>query len=183
VLWILRFAGLRLAAVYSGLAMPQFSPNQTPIGVGWVLAGALALLIAAVFLLAPSWTCAPFRLGDLADPGELPPPLPPDCVSTTEEPSAATVQPLETQREQMGLILKETVTCKVPASRAHRLDPQWLQRMYVGGALRYRRHVLLAATQEVRGGTLFTVERCLMPWWKYINESGTSCWGQLEFWK
>jgi len=27
------------------------------------------------------------------------------------------------------------------------------------------------------------VERCLMPWWQYINQSGTDCWSQLEFWK
>jgi len=163
--------------------MPQFSPNQIPLGVGWVLLGALALLIAAVLLLAPSWTCAPFRLGDLADPGELPPPLPPDCVSTTEEPSPATIQALENQRQEMRLVLQGTLTCKVSSSRTHRLDPQWLQRMYIGGTLRYRRHVLLAATQEVTGGTLFTVERCLMPWWQYINQSGTDCWSQLAFWK
>ena len=163
--------------------MPQFSPNQTPIGVGWVLAGAFALLIGAVLLLAPSWTCAPFRLADLADPGELPPPLPPDCASTTEEPSPATIQALESQRQEMRLVLQGTLICKVSSSRTRHLDPQWLQRMYIGGTLRYRRHVLLAATQDVSGGTLFTVERCLMPWWQYINQSGTDCWSQLEFWK
>jgi len=141
------------------------------------------MVIAAVFVLAPSWTCAPFRLGDIVDTGELPPPVPPDCTPTTEEPSPATIQTLENQRQEMGLALQETLTCKVPSSRAHHLDPQWLQRMYIGGILRYRRHVLLAATQDVPGGTLFTVERCLMPWWKYIDQSGSDCWSQLEFWK
>lgn len=166
-----------------GLVMPQFSPNQTPIGAGWVLTGSLVAVIAAVFFLAPSWTCIPFRLGDLTDPGELPPPLPPNCAPTTEEPSPATIQALDAQRREMGLVLKETVTCKVLSSRARHSDPQWIQKMYIGGILRYRRHVLLAATQEVGGGTLFTVERCLMPWWQYINQSGTDCWNQLAFWK
>ena len=86
----------------------------------------------------------------------------------------------------MGLVLQETVTCKVSstrASRAHSLDPQWIQQMYVGGVLRYKRHVLIAATQEAPGGTLFMVEVCLMPWWKYVDQSGTDCWGQLAFWK
>jgi len=163
--------------------MPQFSPNQNLIGAGWVLTGSLVAVIAAVFLLAPSWTCIPFRLGDLTDPGELPPPLPPNCMPTTEEPSPATIQAIEAQRRDMGLVLKETVTCKVSSSRAHHPDPQWIQKMYIGGILRYRRHVLLGVTQEVSGGTLFTVERCLMPWWQYINQSGTDCWSQLAFWK
>ncbi len=165
--------------------MPPISTKRGTIGSGWVVTGALALAILAVFLVAPSWTCAPFRLSDLADPGELPPPLPPNCAVASEEPSPATLQALEKQRDEMGLALQGTVTCKVVSagSRGHRLDPAWVQNMYTGGALRYKRHVLIAATEEVPGGTLFTVERCLLPWWKYVDQSGTDCWNELEFWK
>ncbi len=144
------------------------------------------LVIGVVFLVAPAWTCAPFRLSDLVDPGELPPPLPPNCTPTAEEPSEATMKALDSQREEMGLALQGTATCKVSesrASRAHGIDPRWLQSLYIGGVLRFKRHVLIATTQDVPGGTLFTVERCLMPWWKYVDESGSDCWSQVEFWK
>jgi hypothetical protein len=166
--------------------MARFPSQSGGIGAGWLLTGGLALVIAVGSFVAPSWTCAPFRLGDLADPGELPPPLPANCTPTSEEPSEATIKALDSQREEMGLTLQGTVTCKVASSgRSHArgVDPRWLQNLYIGGVLRFKRHVLIAATQDVPGGTLFTVERCLMPWWKYINESGSDCWSQAEFWK
>jgi hypothetical protein len=166
--------------------MAQFPSYSGPISTGLLLAVLLALAVAAVFLLAPAWTCAPFRLGDLYDPGELPPPLPTNCAPTAEEPSEDTLRALDSQREELGLRLQETVTCKVSwsqKSRVHGIDMRWFQSLYGGGVLRFKRHVLVAATQDVSGGTLFTVERCLVPWWKYIGESGTDCWSQVEFWK
>jgi hypothetical protein len=166
--------------------MSRFSSSYGGISAGWALAIAFVLVLTGVLLVAPSWTCAPFRLGDLIDPGELPPPLPPNCAPTAEGPSDATLRTIDSQREEMGLALQETLTCKVASpkgSRAHPADPQWTQRMYVGGVLRYKRHVLIAATQDVPGGTLFTVERSLMPWWEFVDQSGTDCWNEVEFWK
>jgi hypothetical protein len=171
------------SAALDEFAVPQYSPHRTPLSIFWVLVIALFVVVAGVVIFSPAWTCAPFRLGDLAEPGELPPPMPPDCVPTPEVASDETLQALESKRQQMDLELKETVTCMVPASRAKKLDPQWLQKMYTGGMLRYRRHVLLAVTQESAKGTLFVVERCLTPWWKFVDESGTSCWAQAQFWK
>jgi hypothetical protein len=142
---------------------------------------ALFVVISAVTILAPAWTCAPFRLGDLSDPGELPPPLPPGCVPRAQEVSEQTLQALEDRRAQMGLELKETLTCLVPAARAKTLDAQWLPKMYEGGTLRYRRHVLLAAKEDTANGTLFVVERCMTPWSKFVEESGTSCWSEFKF--
>jgi hypothetical protein len=151
------------------------------VSVFWILVLGLFVVIGATVIFAPAWTCAPFLVGDLASPGELPPPVPPGCVSTAEPASDETMQTLENKRQQMGLELKETVSCVVPAAREKKLDPQWLPKMYVGGMLRYRRHVLLAATQELPKGTLFVVERCLTPWWKFVDEGGTSCWAQFKF--
>ena len=163
--------------------MPDYSTKKF-IGTPWIAAGAVALIIVIVYFVAPSWTCAPFRLGEIVDPGELPPPLPPDCVSTGIEPSENTAKSLEDQRQQMGLTLLGTTTCKVAITKKSRgLDPQWMQKMYVAGTIRYQRHVLIATTEDVNGGTLFVVERCLMPWWKYVNEAGDDCWAELEFWK
>jgi hypothetical protein len=166
--------------------MSQFLSSDGRVGPGWALLGGLALLAVVVSFVAPSWTCAPFRLGDLIEPGELPVPLPPNCAPTADGPSADTMRSLDAQREEMGLALQETITCKVaasPGSRANPLNSQWTRQMYVGGVLRYKRHVLIAATQDAPGGTLFTVERSLMPWWKYVDQSGTDCWAQIEFWK
>jgi hypothetical protein len=163
--------------------MPDYSEKKF-IGRAWIIAGAIALVVVIVYFVAPSWTCVPFRLGEIFDPGELPAPLPPNCVSSGDEPSDATSKSLEDQRQQMGLTLLGTTTCKVLAvNKTHRLDPQWVQKMYVAGMIHYQRHVLIATTEDVNGGTLFVVERCLMPWWKYVNEAGDDCWAQLEFWK
>ncbi len=131
--------------------MPGSSPTRGPMGSLLVIVIGLLLLASATVLLAPSLTCAPFRLADLWDPGELPVPLPPHCGSTTEEPSDATARSLENQRQQAHLTLQESITCKISSSASHTrgYDPLWTQKMYVGGALRYKRHVLLAATQEV----------------------------------
>ncbi|HEX8814714.1 MAG TPA: hypothetical protein VF753_04360 [Terriglobales bacterium] len=161
--------------------MPQYSPHRAPLSVFWVIVIALFILISATIVFAPAWTCAPFRLADLSSSGELPPPMPPGCVPMAEAVPDEMLQALENKRQQMGVELKETVSCVVPAAQAKRLDPQWLQKMYEGGTLRYRRHVLLAATQDSPKGLLFVVERCMTPWWKFVEESGTSCWAQFNF--
>jgi hypothetical protein len=152
-----------------------------------VVAGTLVAGIVVLFFVAPAWTCAPFLLGDIFDTAELPPPLPANCAPTTEVPSEATLRALESQRKTRGLMLRGTVTCKIPASpgaRSNRArDQQWLDNIYSGGTLQYRRQVLIAASQDAPGGTLFTVEQCLMPWWMYIDQSGGRCWEQLAFWK
>jgi hypothetical protein len=160
--------------------MPQYA-HRAPISVFWVIVIALFVLIGVVVIFAPGWTCAPFLLSDLSNPGELPPPMPPGCVPTAETLPDELMQGLENRRQQMGLELKETVSCTVPAARVKTLDPQWLPKMYVDGILRYRRHVLLATKQDLPSGTLFVVERCLTPWWKFVEEGGTSCWNQFKF--
>ena len=149
----------------------------------------LAVAFGSLFFVAPAWTCAPFRVGDIIDSSELPPPLPPDCFPTPDRPSDAILQTLDSQREAQGLALQRTVTCKVrfqagSAGRlAHVRNQQWMDEVYSGGTIQYRRHVLLAASEDSPNGTLFTVELSLMPWWKYVNGAGDKCWGQLAFWK
>jgi diguanylate cyclase (GGDEF)-like protein len=171
----------------SGPATPQTRRQRRHIRLPLVFTGALVLGIAVLFLFAPSWTCAPFLLGDILDTSELPPPLPANCVPTTEVPSEATLRSLESQREARGLVLRGTVTCKIPSSpaaRSSRLrDQQWLDNIYAGGTLQYHRQVLIATSQDAPGGTLFTVELCLMPWWKYIDQAGGHCWDPFAFWK
>jgi diguanylate cyclase (GGDEF)-like protein len=159
------------------------------VSIPLVLATALLLGFVALFFVAPAWTCAPFRAAEIIDSSELPPPLPPDCFPSVDHPSDALLLSLDTHREAQGLMLQRTITCKVklasgPAGRTARTrQQQWIDEVYSGGSLQMRRHVLLAATEDVPGGTLFTVELCLMPWWKYVNGAGDSCWGQLGFWK
>ncbi|MBZ5706922.1 MAG: GGDEF domain-containing protein [Acidobacteriia bacterium] len=166
---------------------PQVRPQRHRIRWSLVLAGVLVTGIVVLFLVAPSWTCAPFLLGDIFDTSELPAPLPANCVPTTEEPSEATLRSLESQREARGLVLRGRVTCKIPSSPGTRSsrarDQQWLDNIYAGGTLQYHRQVLIAASQDAPGGTLFTVELCLMPWWAYIDQSGGHCWDQFVFWK
>jgi diguanylate cyclase (GGDEF)-like protein len=154
-----------------------------------IVAVVLAVGFTALFFVAPAWTCAPFRVADVVDASELPPPLPPDCFVTADHPSDAVLQSLDSQREAQGLALQRTVTCKVKfpagaAGRAARIrNTQWMDEVYSGGTIQYHRHVLLAASEDASGGSLFTVELSLMPWWKYVNGAGDKCWGQLAFWK
>ena len=162
-------------------------PSERRVSIPLVLAGLLLLGILAVFVFAPAWACTPFRIGDILDSSELPAPLPLNCQPTSDTPSDATLQSLESQRLARGLMLQSTVTCKIvlPAgAHASRMrDPHPLENLYPGGTIEYKRHILIAASQDVPGGTLCTVELCLTPWWKYIDEAGDRCWAQLEFWK
>ena len=165
---------------------PQVA-SERRVGISVILAGLLLLGILAVFVFAPAWACAPFRISDIMDSSELPAPLPLNCQPTADTPSDATLQSLESQRLARGLILQSTVTCKIllpTGAHASRMrDPHPLENLYPGGTIEYKRHILIATSEDVGGGTLCTVELCLMPWWKYIDEAGDRCWGQLEFWK
>ena len=162
-------------------------PARERIRVGLIVSVVLLVAVVALLWISPVWSCAPFRLRDVLEAGELPPPLPTDCAPTSETLSDATMQSLDRQRENGGLLLQETITCKIPAARKSRgegtRDQQWLSALYVNGVYQYRRHVFLAASQDVRGGTLFTVEICLMPWWDYMKQPGDACWGQYAFWR
>ena len=168
-------------------AQPRIFRSRLRIRVPLVLAGMLVVGIVALFFVAPSWTCAPFRLADILDSSELPPPLPANCMPTNESPSEATMQTIESQRQARGLLLQGTITCIIPSSRAVHAsrpsDQQWLGDIYVDGTFEYRRHVLLSAWQDVPGGTLFTVEACLTPWWKYLDQGRDRCWDRFAFWK
>lgn len=179
--------GNRVEPVSHATSPRRTRPQRRRIRGSLVLAGALAAAIVVLFLAAPSWTCAPFLLGDILDTSELPPPLPANCVPTSEAPSEVTLRSLESQREARGLALRGRVTCKIPSSpgaRSNRVrDQQWLDNIYIGGTLQYHRQVLIAATQDTPSGTLITVEQCLMPWWKYVDQAGGHCWEQIEFWK
>jgi diguanylate cyclase (GGDEF)-like protein len=159
-------------------AKPSVPPRRRRIRVSWILAGLLVMGIAGLFVFAPSWTCAPNLVGDILDSGELPPPLPANCVLTTERPAEAIIQSIEQQREASQLELQGTVTCKIlsSSSRSNRLqEQQWLGNLYADGKLQYRRHVLISASQDVPGGKLFTVEQCLIPWWRYLSQSQEYC--------
>lgn len=179
--------GNRVAWLHRAGAPARSRRSRPRVRTSLVLAGALLATIFVVAWLAPSWLCAPFLIGDIFDTSELPAPLPVNCVPTTQSPSQASQQSFEERRAARGLVLLGTYTCKVPASLgAHTgrvTNQQWMDSIYVGGSLQYRRKILLAASQELPDGTLFTVETCLMPWWKYINEAGDRCWERIEFWK
>jgi diguanylate cyclase (GGDEF)-like protein len=154
-----------------------------PLAVG----AGLLMGIAALFFLAPSWLCAPILLSDIVDSGELPPPLPANCQATNDQPSNATLQALEGQRETLKLVLQSTVTCEIAspakAVAAREKNRAWVNNFYGGGMLQHHRHVLLAAAEQVPGGTLITVEQCLVPWWRYIDQSSNECWDRAAFWR
>lgn len=178
-----------VAAGKLGVLKAQIRPAKRRIPI-WIAAVVVfAIGFFSLFFVAPAWTCAPFRLGDVFDSSELPPPLPPDCFTTTDQPSDALLQSLDAQRESEGLGLQRTITCKVRSyaatgKRLARLrTQQWAEEVYSGGTIHYRRHVLIAGSEEVTDGTLFTVELCLMPWWRYVDGAGDQCWSQLAFWK
>ena len=153
----------------------------------WIAGGSLLAAIALLCVFVPSTICAPFLLRDILDSSELPPQLPADCQPTTERPSDATMKSLDSQREARGLQLEGTTTCRIastrPKDQSIQIDQQWLDSIYVNGVLQDKRHVLLAATEKVPGGMLFTVEQCLMPWWTYLSQPQDRCWEQAEFWK
>jgi diguanylate cyclase (GGDEF)-like protein len=178
-----------VAAGKIGTVKAHLRPARRRIRWLVALAIVLGLSFVTLFFVAPAWTCAPFRVGDILGASELPPPLPPDCFTTADRPSESLLQALDNEREMQGLELRRTYTCKVSssspaASRAIRLkNQQWMNEVYSGGTIHYRRNVLLAASEDVSGGTLFTVELCLMPWWKYVNGAGDQCWSQLAPWK
>jgi diguanylate cyclase (GGDEF)-like protein len=157
---------------------PRLFSGRRRIRISWVVAGVAVLAIATLFFLSPSWTCAPNLLGDILDSSELPPPLPANCVLTTERATEATIQSIEKQREMAGLELQGTVTCKIPSSskaRSSNSQEEWLGNLYADGKLQYRRHVLITASQNVPGGKLFIVEQCLIPWWRYMTQSREYC--------
>jgi len=151
------------------------------------LGGALLAGIAALAFWAPATLCAPLRWRDVFSSSELPPPLPADCVPANERPSEATLHSLDNQRESRGLTFESTVTCKIsssgPKDKSAQIDQAWLDTIYVNGIMQYKRHVLLAASESVKDGTLFTVEQCLMPWWTYLTQGQDGCWAEYEFWK
>ena len=153
----------------------------------WIAGGSLLAAIVLLCVFVPSTICAPFMLRDILDSNELPPQLPADCQPTTERPSDATMKSLDSQREARGLQLEGTTTCKIafsgPKDHSLQIDQQWLDSIYVNGALQDKRHVQIAATEKVQGGALFTVEQCLMPWWTYFKQPQDRCWEQAEFWK
>jgi diguanylate cyclase (GGDEF)-like protein len=168
------------------LVSPSFAPkrpNRLSLWIGSALLAAFALLC----FLVPSTICAPFLLRDILDSSELPPQLPADCALTTEHPSEATMRTLDSQRDSRRLQLEGTVTCKIkssgPKDHSIQIDQQWLDSIYVNGTLQDKRHVLIAATEKVPGGVLFTVEQCVMPWWDYFRQPQDRCWEQAEFWK
>ncbi len=153
----------------------------------WIAGGSLLTAVVLLCVFVPSTICAPFLLRDILDSSELPPQLPADCQPTTERPSDATMETLDSQRAARGLQLEGTTTCKIasakPKDQSIQIDQQWLDSIYVNGMLQDKRHVLLAATEKVPGGVLFTVEECLMPWWTYLTQPQDRCWEQAEFWK
>jgi hypothetical protein len=124
---------------------------------------------------------------DIFSSDELPPPLPVNCAATTDRASDLTLASLERQRDAAQLSLQETVSCKVTLSSRNRAerarDQQWLSTLYVNGTYQYRRHIFLAAWEDVPGGRLLTVEVCLMNWWDYLKQPGDACWGEYLFWK
>lgn len=154
------------------------------IRISWLLGGVFVLAVAVVLLLAPSWTCAPNLVGDIFDSGELPPPLPANCVLASERPTEAMMHSISKQREISELEFQGTITCKISSSpRSGRGQEQWLVNLYADGRLQYRRHVLIAASQDVPGGKLFTVEQYLMPWWRYLSQTEEYCRVQDPSWK
>ncbi len=169
----------------SASAKPLTARRPVPVFVLSVLL--LIVAIGVLFAVDPVSTCAPFRLRDVIEPGELPPPLPATCVPTSDSPSEATIQELDKRRRARGLLLQNTITCKIPSSSGARADRardrQWLANFYADGTFQYRRHIFIAASEEVPGGTLFTVEQCLVPSWAYINQAGDACWDQYAFWR
>jgi diguanylate cyclase (GGDEF)-like protein len=178
-----------VAAGKLGGLKAQIRPARRRIHLSTVVAVVLGVGFLALFFVAPAWTCAPLRLTDILDSSELPPPLPPDCFTTPDHPSDALLQSLDTAREAQGVQLQRTYTCKIRSSsaaitRANRSkNQQWMDEVYSGGILYRRRHVVIVASEDVPGGTLFTFEICLMPWWQYVNGAGDQCWSQLAFWQ
>ena len=96
------------------------------------------------------------------------------------------MQTISKQRDVSDLEFQGAVTCKILSSsaRSNRLqDQQWLENLYADGRLQYRRHVLIAASQDTAGGKLFTVEQYLMPWWRYLGQADEYCRVQYPPWK
>jgi hypothetical protein len=149
---------------------PAQKSRSLMLGLGFVA------VVAVLVLVVPSWTCLPSIFDDLRDSGELDPPLPGNCLFTSEEPSADTLHALEKRREERGLDLQKVVTCKM-LGRPH--DPRWLDNFYSDKSLQYGRHVFIAETQTVPGGTLFAVEACLVPRWRYLKRLAGRCEAEL----
>jgi len=143
----------------------------------WLVAGLFIMVIATVILIEPSWSCVPNLVGDILDSSELPPPLPANCIRTTDRPTDAMMQSIERQRDAGALEFQGIVTCKMPRtnSSGQPQDMQWLGGLYPNGKLQYRRRVLIVASQEVPGGRLFTVEEALVPWWRYLSQPQAYC--------
>jgi diguanylate cyclase (GGDEF)-like protein len=162
-------------------------PTRDELPVRLLVTIALLACVGVALLVRPGLSCAPFRVADILSSEELSPPLPVDCAATTEKPSDSIMQDLDKQREDHGLLLQETVTCKVSlsaGSHAARLrDQQWLSSLYVNGTYQYRRHVFLTSSEDVPGGRIYTVEVCLLPWWTYLIQPSEACWDRYAFWR
>lgn len=179
--------GNRVESVRKPAAVAPRALPKRRMRLSLLMGGALLAAVAILCFAVPSTLCTPFLVRDILNSNELPPPLPADCAPTAESPSEATLQSLDRQRDARGLVLEGTVTCKIassgPKDRSPQIDQQWLDTIYVNGTMQYKRHVLLAAHENVKGGTLFTVEQCVMPWWTYVSQPQDRCWEEAEFWK
>lgn len=149
------------------------TPKRRPLMLGLGLVTLMALLV----LVVPSWTCLLSMWNDLGDSGELAPPLPGNCLFTSDTPSEETLHSLDKRREDRGLERQRVVTCKM-LGRAQ--DAQWLDNFYSDKTLQYGRHVFMAETQAVPGGgRLFVVEACLIPRWRYLKRLAGRCEAEL----
>jgi hypothetical protein len=149
------------------------APKRVPLMLG----GGLVAFMAILILVVPSWSCLPSILNDLQVSDELAPPLPGNCLFTSEEASEETIRSLEKRREDRELDLQRRVTCKM-LGRAQ--DAKWLDNFYSEKTLQYGRHVFIAETQVLpSGGMLFVVDVCLVPRWKYLKRLAGHCDAEL----
>jgi hypothetical protein len=131
-----------------------------------LVAGGVALVVLAIALVVPSWSCLPTLWDDLFDSSEVSTPLPANCVLGSEEASENIWRVLDSRRQERGLMLEGIVTCSMARGNS---DSQ-LQGFYINKTLQHGRHVFLAETEPIAGGkVLFVVEACLVPRWKYLK--------------
>jgi hypothetical protein len=150
-------------------------PTRRRVPLAWA-AGAVVAVIA-LLAVVPSWNCAWPSVTDVWDSSDMEPPLPANCQLTSDKPSDATLNSLESRRQEQGLEFDRVVTCKMSGAGA---DSRWLEGFYEGKSAQHRRHVFIAEMQKAPGGgVLFVVESCLMPRWKYLKRLGGRCDAEL----
>ena len=159
--------------------------RSTRLKYVWAALLLLCTLAVGLFILFPSLPDPECRSLIANSLGEVPIPLPADCVQVASIDSDSMTRYLENERNRRGLIFQEWIVCKEAPKEgfAFMNAPYWLP-SHVPATYQYRRTVIIVPyAQPIPGNSPVVGEICLTPWRKYIRQIAGQCNEKYLVWK